>query len=191
MKKEYFLINFNNLNILNVFLYLNCLNLVYRMGQFDGSTLHLDHLLQKSIRYQHHQFNYEESLRTGMIPKGLKIKKNPAFNPVTSGFDMQWKSVLYEAEIKLVELLLWESKNVLSENEIKVRNELEKHNINEIDLAHLINDKIYESYRKKLTIRRKKKWDRINQHNRYFMKENKAIEKNRKKLYPDNLRQNK
>ena len=49
---------------------------------FDGEQ-HLERILQKSLRYQHHQTNYEKSLRTGIIPKGLKIKKVSAFQSVS------------------------------------------------------------------------------------------------------------
>ena len=45
-----------------------------RMGD-DGSTIKLEHLVQKSIRYQHHHLNYKGSLENGLIPKGLKIKR--------------------------------------------------------------------------------------------------------------------
>ena len=39
----------------------------------DGFS-HLDHLFQKSLRYQHHRENYKISLKEGIIPTGLKIK---------------------------------------------------------------------------------------------------------------------
>ena len=46
-------------------------------------------LLHKTMRYQHHRQNYKESMRTGIVPKGLRIKKAPAFEPsvkiLTSG----------------------------------------------------------------------------------------------------------
>ena len=35
---------------------------------FDGEQ-NLERLLQKSLRYQYHQKNYEKSLETGIIPK--------------------------------------------------------------------------------------------------------------------------
>ena len=40
---------------------------------YDGGTIKPEHLVQKLIRYQHHHFNYKESLEDGLIPKGLKI----------------------------------------------------------------------------------------------------------------------
>ena len=42
--------------------------------------------LQKSLRYQHNQKNNEKSLETGIIPKGLKIKKVSPFQPVSEDF---------------------------------------------------------------------------------------------------------
>ena len=47
----------------------------------DG-TEYLDYLLQKNYRYEHHLQNYQTSLKTGLIPNGLKIKKSPAITPV-------------------------------------------------------------------------------------------------------------
>ena len=35
---------------------------------FDGEQ-HLERLLQKSLRYQHHQKNYEKTLETGIMPE--------------------------------------------------------------------------------------------------------------------------
>ena len=47
----------------------------------NGALSHLDHLVQKSIRYRHHKENYVKSLNEGIIPTGLKIKKRPALLP--------------------------------------------------------------------------------------------------------------
>ena len=54
---------------------------------FDGNS-HLDYIYQKSLRYQHHRENYVTSL-LGFIPKGLRIKKCPAFEGVTDHFENQ------------------------------------------------------------------------------------------------------
>ena len=54
------------------------------------------------------------SLLEGLIPSGLKINKHPAFESVTDDFENQWNSVLYDAEKRLVKLLLKESKNVVA-----------------------------------------------------------------------------
>ena len=53
---------------------------------YDGITLKLEHLMQKSIRYQHHHLRYKESLNNGLIPNGLKINKKPAIRPVSEDF---------------------------------------------------------------------------------------------------------
>ena len=61
-------------------------NSIHGMVFSDGLE-HLDKLLQKSLRYKHHQLTYEESLRRGVIPKGLRIRKDPAFEPMSDDFD--------------------------------------------------------------------------------------------------------
>ena len=95
------------------------------MMLYDGKQ-HLERLLQKSLRYQHHQKNYEKSLETGIIPKGLKIKKVPAFQPVSEDLFIKWEEILYIAEINLVELLLYESSKVIAKIEIDFSNEIYK-----------------------------------------------------------------
>ena len=79
--------------------------MVNGMVIFDGNT-HLDYLYQKSLHYQHHQENYHTSLLEGLIPSGLKINKRLAFEAVTDEFENQWSYVLYDAEKRLVKLLL-------------------------------------------------------------------------------------
>ena len=64
---------------------------------FDGQS-QLDNLLQKSLRYHHHRENYIQSLREGVIPTGLKLKKKTAINYISDGFEVQWNNVLYGAE---------------------------------------------------------------------------------------------
>ena len=62
----------------------------------DGS--HLDHLFQKSLRYHNHKENYKITLQEGIIPTGLKIKKEPGFVvPVMGQFSKKWNSVLFDA----------------------------------------------------------------------------------------------
>ena len=55
------------------------------MVLFNGEQ-QLERLLEKSLRYKHHQQNYEISLETGVTPKGLKLKKLPALKPVSDDF---------------------------------------------------------------------------------------------------------
>ena len=71
--------------------------LVEKMISTDG-TEYLDYLLQKNYRYEHHLQNYQTSLKTGLIPSGLKIKKSPAITPVSVDFNTKWNEVLYNAE---------------------------------------------------------------------------------------------
>ena len=66
---------------------------------FDGNS-HLDYLYQKSLRYKHHRENYVTSLLEGFIPKGLRIKKRPAFEAVTDYF----KNQSYTMQIRKLKL---------------------------------------------------------------------------------------
>ena len=85
MRKVYHLITCIN--------YLLAICLVKGMVLKDG-TEHLDYLLQKPFRYEHHLKNYEESLKTGLIPNDLCIKKSPAITPVTEDFHRKWQQIL-------------------------------------------------------------------------------------------------
>ena len=67
----------------------------------DGNS-HLDHLFQKSLRYNHHKENYKISLEEGVTPTGLKLRKDPAFLPVNDGFQQKWDAILFNGEINLV-----------------------------------------------------------------------------------------
>ena len=56
---------------------------------FSGGIIsHLDILFQKSIQYNHHKENYEKSLLEGIITTGLKLNKQPAFEPVSENFPL-------------------------------------------------------------------------------------------------------
>ena len=71
---------------------------------FSDGLEGLDKLLQKI--FKHHQLNYEESLCHGVIPKGLRIRKKPAFEPISDYIQIKWDEILYNVENNLVELLL-------------------------------------------------------------------------------------
>ena len=92
---------------------------------FDGNS-HLDYLYQKSLRYQYHRENCVTSLLEGFIPKGLRIKKRPAFETVTDHFENQWNSILYDTEKRLVKLLLKESENIIAKIDTEIEIELQK-----------------------------------------------------------------
>ena len=91
----------------------------------DG-TEYLDYLLQKNYRYEHHLQNYQTSLKTGLIPNGLKIKKSPAITPVSEDFNTKWNEVLYNAEKNLVALLLYESSKVIAKIQVQLDLEVRK-----------------------------------------------------------------
>ena len=90
------------------------ISLVEGMSLMNDGTQHLERLLHKTMRYQHHRQNYEESMRTGIVPKGLRIKKAPAFEPVSKDFYISWDEILYNAEKNLIEFLLYESLKVVA-----------------------------------------------------------------------------
>ena len=92
---------------------------------FDGNS-HLVYLYQKSLRYQHHRENYVASLLEGFIPKGLRIKKPPAFAAVTDHFENQWNSILYDTGKRLVKLLLKQSENVIAKIDTEIEIDLQK-----------------------------------------------------------------
>ena len=119
---------------------------------YDGEQ-HLERLLQKSLRYQHHQKNCEKSFETGIIPKGLKIKKVAAFHPVSKNFFIKWEQILYNAEKNLAELLLYESFKVITRIEIDFSDEIYKHHPDDykakrIDLTN--NNEFYKRQKKKM-----------------------------------------
>ena len=95
---------------------------------------HLDVLFQKSLRYNHHKENYQISLSDGIIPSGLRIKKELAFVPVTEDFHSEWNSVLFEAEKRLVRLLLRESEKVIAKIEVEFDLEIEVEFDQELEL---------------------------------------------------------
>ena len=101
-----------------------CISLIKGMVLSVGDS-HLDVLFQKSLRYNHHKENYQISLRDGIIPSGLRIKKEPAFVPVTEDSHSEWNSVLFEAKKRLVRLLLRESEKVIAKIEVELDQELE------------------------------------------------------------------
>ena len=117
--KAYRRINFNICFILYVF------KLVNGMVLSERSTTHLDHLLQKSLRCQHHKENYIQSIQ-GIIPNGLQLNKKPAFEPVSSDFNDKRRTTLYQAEKNLVQLLLLESDKVIAKINVGIESILKE-----------------------------------------------------------------
>ena len=90
------------------------ISLVERMSLMNDGTRHLERLLHKTMRYQHHRQNYEESMRKEIVPKGLRIKKAPAFEPVNKDCYISWDENLYNAEKNLIEFLLYGSLKIVA-----------------------------------------------------------------------------
>ena len=128
---------------------------------YDGGAIKLEHLIQKSIRYEHHYLNYKGSLKKRLIPNGLKITKRPAIKPVTGGFLTKWTKVLVNAETKLVELLLAESLQVVKELDKELDSELKKSHPNHFKEKRLQIENEQKQYRRKQELRRFHKWKKI------------------------------
>ena len=98
------------------------ISLVEGMSLINDGTQHLERLLHKTMRDQHHQQNYEEGIRTGIVPKGLRIKKAPAFEPDSEDFYIKWDEILYNVEKNLIKLLLCEPSQVVAKLEVDLGN---------------------------------------------------------------------
>ena len=92
----------------------------------NNGNSYLNHLFQKSLRYNHHKKNYKISLEEEVIPTGLKLRKDPAFLPVTDGFQQNWDTIVFNAERYLVELLLGETDGVIKKLELDFNKELKR-----------------------------------------------------------------
>ena len=93
---------------------------------------HLDLLVQKSLRYKHHKLNYIQSLEEGIIPSGLKIKKKLAFQQMSEDFEAKWKSILYNAERNIVELLLYKAEKVIATIQVEIKAEVNEKNLEKL-----------------------------------------------------------
>ena len=86
-----------------------------------GGTKYLDYLLQKNYRYDHSLQNYETILKTGLLPNGVKIKKqSPEIKTVCEDFNTKWNKVLHNAEENLVEVLIYEYFKVIAKIQVKL-----------------------------------------------------------------------
>ena len=93
---------------------------------------HLDLLVQKSLRYKHHKLNYIQSLEEGIMPSGLKIKKKLAFQQMSEDFEAKWKSILYNAERNIVELLLYKAEKVIATIQVEIQAEVNEKNLEKL-----------------------------------------------------------
>ena len=139
-----------------------------------GLLSRLDILLQKFTRCNHHQKNYERSLLEGIVPTGLKLNKHPTFQPVSPDFDLNWNNVLYDAEKKLVELLLEESKKVITKIYTGIAIEME---MKYPETTQEEREKIklkYKNVERKLEVKRNKKWEKFRSRESNQNKQNKT-----------------
>ena len=104
------------------------------------------------MRYQHHWENYQTSLLEGLTPSGLQIKKRPAINSISGTFEEQWNFFLYDAEKKLVQLLLKESERIVNEIEIQIEIEISKDHIKTGSTKHKQLGEKHLKYRQQLEI---------------------------------------
>ena len=129
---------------------------------FSGDVLwRLDIIFQKSMCYNHDKANYERSFLEGIIPRGLKRNKRLAFEPVSDNFPFQWNNVLFDAEKKLVKLLLEESEKVIEKIEIDISNWVKENyagftsqQLNKINGKH-------KHFKLKLEKKRNRKWEKF------------------------------
>lgn len=96
--------------------------LVKEMMEIHDGNVSLEKIVQKSLHYPLHQSNYKDGLASGLMLLGLKISKSPAIETVTDNFDLKWKNILHNAKMRLVELLLMETCQVLLKIEMDIEN---------------------------------------------------------------------
>ena len=165
-----------------IFIYIFILltiSLIGGMSFMNDGTQHLETLLHKTMRYQHHQQNYEESIRTGIVLKGLRIKKAPAFEPFSKDFYIKRDEISYKAEKNLMELLLYESSKVAAKLEVDLSNGIRELNPDSYENKRLEMERKEEIYSKNLEKRRLRKWKNLTEGNSTFSKKIKEVELNK------------
>ena len=102
---------------------------------------------------------------------GIKIKKVPAFQPVSEDFFIKWEEILYNVEKNLAELLLYESSKVIAKIEIDFSNEIYKLHPDDYKTKRneLTNNNML--YKKQLEKRSSKKWHNLKKENETSPKE--------------------
>ena len=133
------------------------------------------------MRYQYHRQNYEESMRTGIVPKGLRIKKAPAFAPLSKDFYIKWDEILYNTEKNLTELLLYESLKVVAKLEVDLDNGISELDPDSFEDKRLDMERKGEIYRKSFEERRLKKWKNLTESTSTSSKKIKEVELNKTK----------
>ena len=91
----------------------------------------------------------------------MRIKKCPAINSISDTFEEQWNFVLYDAEKKLVQLLLKESERIVNEIEIQIEIEISKDHIKTGSTKRKQLEEKHLKFRQQLENRRAKKWKKF------------------------------
>ena len=102
----------------------------------------------------------------GLTPSGLRIKKRPAINSIFDTFEEQWNFVLYDAEKKLVQLLLKESERIVNEIEIQIEIEISNDHITTGNTKRKKLEEKHLMFRQQLENRRAKKWKKFKERSR-------------------------
>ena len=96
-------------------------------------------------------------MEEGIIPSGLKIKKKPAFQPVSEDFEAKWNSILYNAEINIAELLLHEAEKVIAKIQVEIQAEVNEKNPEKFKRKYAELEGKHHRFQRKLDQRRRKK----------------------------------
>ena len=96
-----------------------------------------------------------------IIPSGLKIKKKPAFQPVSEDFEAKWNSILYNAERNIVELLLYEAEKVIAKIQVEIQAEVNEKNPEKFERKYAELEGQHSRFQRKLDQRRRKKWRKV------------------------------
>ena len=76
------------------------------------ATHSTDRTYQRILSNEHDQENYKNSLLNDITPYGLQLKKHAQIETISEDFSVKWSNMLHDAERKLVNLLLEETKLV-------------------------------------------------------------------------------
>ena len=107
------------------------------------------------------------SLEEGVTPTGLKLRKGPAFLPVTDGLQQKWDAILLNAERNLIELLLVEADSVIKKLELDFNKELKWLFPGSIEENRSVIKEKHQPHKKQLTISRRKKWAKFKELHEY------------------------
>ena len=91
--------------------YMIILQILYACSFMESgmSTDITDRIYHQMLWYEHHQGNYQSSLQHGIIPYCLQLKKHTQIETILGDFPAKWPNILYNAEWKLINLLLDET----------------------------------------------------------------------------------